>query len=653
MTSATARIHRNLTWLPPLFALLAYGLSWTYDGVHTLQLVGVALILLLWTGGIALQRFQEGWSPVRLGWAPLFMLAWIIWYALTLIWTTVPYTSWFYFWILGSLPLGFLAWTLTYLGKPESAERGWLLFRAGVFLSALGLVGWALWQYWHWSHTGMSAQGLRPYGPLLDTNSFAAWMNLLFFPALVLWLNHREQLDVRSSRKAQLTSLAGFLFLGLLLIAAFSTDSRGGLLSWLCTWPWILWAFWGRPHIARRLGAVGLLALASFGAFQWSRGFDLVGHLAPSFISKNISTVSRWDMWQSTWHIYLSHPWLGTGLGTYFLYYPMYRLPGEVASAGTYAHNDYLQFLAEGGPISLLFLLLFAAGLFWGAWKLGRELRKPALATTDRARVTEAFGLVLGVFAITGHALGNFIFYNLPLSLLAGLFLARAWQLGGRPATPAPSGPAPMTRYLLVACGLLLLLGPTLKLLENAASRTLVHPQWVVNHLPRSQQVPVLLAAAHLLTHLDRMDPTPFLVLAQIDRQAAHLPSATPTEQKQDWDQAFENYRHALYGIPLQPEVYSEMGALLFKHGLAMGLSPEERRKSVRTMLLTAVNLNPESLALRFNLSTWYAKHGNVLLGWETLAQAQYHPLIGSKNQEMWLEMLRQYQAIYLQRGSK
>ncbi|WP_226856575.1 O-antigen ligase family protein, partial [Acidithiobacillus caldus] len=272
-------------------------------------------------------------------------------------------------------------------------------------LSTWVLAAIGLWEYYQLLGEGAGWQALRPQGPLLDCNSYSAWMNLLFFPLIARFFYVDAQRTATFLDRRIDWSIVGYLLtIALLLLADFSTGSRGGLLAWLCTIPFAIWGFRGFPGMGKRWAVILGLVLLAFLIMNYPKGYDILGQLNPHYISSNIATVSRSLMWIATWHIFLSHPYLGTGLGSYFLFYPAYRLPGELASAGTYAHNDYIEFLAEGGLINLGFLLAFAGTLFYALYRL---IVRPARLGISEENRYWALGLVLGVFAITGHALGN------------------------------------------------------------------------------------------------------------------------------------------------------------------------------------------------------------------------------------------------------
>lgn len=75
-------------------------------------------------------------------------------------------------------------------------------------------------------------------------------------------------------------------------------------------------------------------------------------------VTENWEEGSRWGVWKDTFVIFLHFPVVGTGGGTFADIYPMYR--SFVADiVYLYAHNDYLQFLAEIGIVSIILFIAF------------------------------------------------------------------------------------------------------------------------------------------------------------------------------------------------------------------------------------------------------------------------------------------------------
>lgn len=402
-----------------LFSIV-YGLSWFYNGTWVALLSLSSIFLVWWLLHTIVFRIQSGTWVFPRGWLLPFSILWIAWLFSTILWSSNAYTSWFYAWEIGSIPMMALLYWFS-----EQRLQGvlWRYIWAVLLASTVGLVVWAGVQEWSWLSMGLNAIYIRPQGPLLDTNSFSAWLLMLYYVIASAWVvadTNRQNISV-FSRKADARSTAVLLLLGLLSTVFIWTDSRGWMLTWACSMP--LWSYfvYRVTHTVRYSLTLLGLVLVAFICFGDIHNFNMLLNLAPQYVGTHISTVSRWLMWKATWHMYLSHPWTGVGLGAYFLFYPHFRMVGEWVSAGTYDHNDYLQFLAEGGPINLLFIVLLPLlSLFWG-WKQWKVWK----IEHNNSHILEVIGLVTALFAIAGFAAGNFIYYNYPIAIITGLFLGR------------------------------------------------------------------------------------------------------------------------------------------------------------------------------------------------------------------------------------
>ncbi len=583
--------------------LSAYCISWYYNGqlIPLLAISTALLLIIISTSSFALFNNGLQWPKAFL---PTFMVAWFSWYGLTILWSTVPYSSWFYFWELGSLPLAFMAWTLI---DPSLKEKTWSLTWAGILITAWVLVGIDLWQY-------LSEFMLRPTGPLLDINSFAAWMNLILFPTMTVFVvRESKRTESFLSRTVEPLSLFYMLTIAALLMSFFSTASRGGFLSWLCTMPIAFWFLRKQKNSLPSLSLISALSITALLFMQYAHHYDLFFELQPSYITHNMTTVSRGLMWIATWNMYLAHPWLGTGLGSYFLYYPAYRLPHELASAGTYAHNDYLQFLAEGGPINLGFLLVFAASLFYGIYTISKRIKKSESVESTDSLLT-ALGLLLGVFAITGHALGNFIFYNLPLSILAGLFMGRAWQLYGSKKVTQPllyrmgisHAVIPVAVVIIMSLSGALYLG-----IDSVSYVLFNNPAWLKPVFKPNTQW--LLKSAGVLTGIRPLATAPHSYLANMYTNLAANTSLKKADRILLIRGALHQYRASLIGISQQSGVYSQIGGVYVKYGKLLGLNYEQRSSAALNFWLKGLAINPENVSLRYNIASMeYVEHGKV-----------------------------------------
>ncbi|MBU2729059.1 O-antigen ligase family protein [Acidithiobacillus caldus] len=615
-------------WLS-LLPLLGYISSWYYNG-QTIPLLALSSVLMLaWGGTVLWPRLQAG-LPWPRGFLPVFMLLWLFWYWLTLFWSHVPYSSWFYFWTLGAVPLGFLFWVLQSEGDIPAV---WPWFWRGILVTTWVLVGIAFWEYFDGVATGQALGNIRVQGPLLDTNSFAAWMNLLWFVLLgrFFYLDGQRDDARQALRRIDGTVLFYLVTLTLTTFAFWMTYSRGGALAWLCTFLVALIAFRKTPGFGRKLALVLAIEVAAYAIFGYLHHYDMLGHLAPGYISSSIETVSRGLMWIATWHIFLSHPYLGTGLGSYFLFYPAYRLHGELASAGTYAHNDYIEFLAEGGLINLGFLLAFAGTLFYALYRL---IIHPARLGISEENRYWALGLVLGVFAITGHALGNFIFYNLPLSILAGIFLAQAWRLYQQPKDTAPLLPRLGIRHpgvIQLSMALLFVLAGWFLALDAAVYGLFSANAWLDGLIPNANARAIFLMKAARFLEAARPQATqPWVYTGNAYLNLVAQEPSMPTVQKKVLlEAALHQYRQSLVGIPRQAGVYNAIGSLYLNYGSSvLGLSPAVARDDAVLAWRKGLALTPESVNLRSEIATQaFFNRGDVAGGIAFLQAGLKRPL--------------------------
>jgi O-antigen ligase len=324
--------------------------------------------------------------------------------------STLPSTSLCFAWILGLFPLGYLL-GLAALARGARWQR--LELAAGALITFV-----AVWGVIEWLRFGD-----RSNGPFLDYNAFGALFYLAVPPAF-LALAQARSLRVRAA-------LVGFL--ALCLWALFATLSRGatGILLLLLA-PLILGL--RRAGVPWRAPAAMLLVLVglAYGTVRYAPAHPVTREVVN--LSADQSTQDRLAMWRATLDIWRERPLLGMGLGSYKLHYLHYRSPEEHTSTGDLAHNDYLQTLAEGGPLLTGLLLLAGLASLGLAIRLWRRLG-PIHAPAERAAALSGWVMILPVLGLFLHAGVNFIFYVVPLALLAGLYLARArWAAGPLPS---------------------------------------------------------------------------------------------------------------------------------------------------------------------------------------------------------------------------
>lgn len=148
-------------------------------------------------------------------------------------------------------------------------------------------------------------------------------------------------------------------------------------------------------------------------------------HIKEQFSSTNLSMVHRFSLWQTGWNMFMARPIFGHGLGTYMSNYNAYRVvdPTIAGSGGIwYAHNSYLQMLAETGIFGLCaFVYLVFSSL------------KSAIPVLRRAQDsffgTVAFGVTAGIIAYLAQIFFDSTFYSLANAVLFWLLLSFVFAL--------------------------------------------------------------------------------------------------------------------------------------------------------------------------------------------------------------------------------
>ncbi|KPV40198.1 hypothetical protein AN478_08710 [Thiohalorhabdus denitrificans] len=382
----------------------AFGTGLFFNGLH-IPLLAATGILLAFCLALALgPGIHAGWRVPRSP-AAGCLVTWWVFLAVSLAWSTVVYTSSLYYWWLSALPLTFF--TLVLAPRPEVWTRAAL---GGFFVAAGLLALWALVQFFALPEV----YGYRAHHPLINPNNLAGLFNLALLPVVAGYL--------RTAGRRR----AGWLLAGALLLLAgvIATQSRGAYLGAGLGLAVLLAVSRGAPGATwPRLVALALGGGAVFAFMNgWAGG--VVGQRLETLgaVGAQTSLLTRFAIWEGTWHMVLDRPWLGTGLGTFFLYYPRYRLPEDSGSGGFYAHMDPLQLWTEVGVAGpALFYLFLIAVLV----QTVRAVRAEGVGPTGRLRILGPFA---GLLAVAVHTHATFHLYILPILIGAGVVLA-AWQL--------------------------------------------------------------------------------------------------------------------------------------------------------------------------------------------------------------------------------
>ncbi|MCB9981381.1 MAG: O-antigen ligase family protein [Rhodospirillales bacterium] len=361
---------------------------------HVMGMVCFAA-LSLWRGR------EQVWELPR---GPLVfaLLAYWFYVIVSISWSTNTYNSTLFAIIFSVLPFMFFALVTT----PQPLH--WLQVHMGALAVAVTIVSvWAGVQFF------AIEPGRRVHHPMLNPNNLAVVFNMALFPALALYFCAR--------RRALM--LIGFGLSALFLLAMFTTQSKGGLLSFLIVLPVFFIFVRGQAGMNwRRIVAIALVAFSLFAVVHAVSTKSFGGAFLDVVVPQDVEskTVSeRKLIWASTWHLIQDHFWGGTGLGTFTYFYPRYRHPKDY-SDGYFAHMDPLQFWAEMGVMApVLFYLVLLLVLI----RTIRATRACAPSSPERGWIYACF---CGLLALAGHAHISFHLY-MPINLFLAAFLLAGW----------------------------------------------------------------------------------------------------------------------------------------------------------------------------------------------------------------------------------
>lgn len=229
-------------------------------------------------------------------------------------------------------------------------------------------------------------------GPFLSRNDFAVFIEAVL--PIALWRATQGERD-----SLLYSGMAAVMYASVL--ASASRAGTALATAEIVLVPLLLWVRRGESGrtVVKTLLAMGLLvavlaAVVGVGSV-WNRLW------APDPLAV------RRELAISSWHMVTSHPWLGTGLGTWPTAYPAYAIV-DVGALVNHAHDDWLQWLAEGGfPLGLMLATLF----FWSL--------RPAFRTVWGLGVVAVFLHAIVDYPFARPALGSWPILLLSLMLFA------------------------------------------------------------------------------------------------------------------------------------------------------------------------------------------------------------------------------------------
>jgi len=325
----------------------------------------------------------------------LFFTGFTAWSFLSISWSPVPSDSFYSAVIFLVLPLSLL---LAFWSTVKQQHTFYLA------LAAFILITLAKTYYQRF----ILVPQLPAPGFFSNKNTNATFIAMILLPFCTYFLTEKQ-----ARYKRHFTGL--IIACGSFIITL--TVSRGALLG-LCIGLFLilLHTLFEKQSIKTYLILLGYLALG-FLIAELLTGSSYSTRLINQSVSSNMTTIStgRDYIWNSGLQMYLEQPILGRGLNMFHWLFPQFRHI-DAPDIGQFAHNDYLQFLIELGPIGFTLMIGFVITFLKSSWML-------YLKTADKDQKLFYLGLIAACIAVLTHSLFTFNLYQPAPLLLLGLYI--------------------------------------------------------------------------------------------------------------------------------------------------------------------------------------------------------------------------------------
>ena len=229
------------------------------------------------------------------------------------------------------------------------------------------------------------------YGQFINKNHFAYLMEMAFGLGLGIILSG----GIKRDRVMIYIALLVPIWMGLVL-----SNSRGGVLAMLAqiVVAALLLLSLRTFSVARSVALRAILIIILVGGVVAGTFWVGGDRLAMNFeaATREATTTrdgaSRNEIWRASLKMFAAHPFLGVGLGGYWIGITAHHEASGLMTPQE-AHNDYLELLSSAGSIG------FAIGV-WFAVVVVRMMRKNLSAMS--------FGAVLGLTGVAAHSLVDF-----------------------------------------------------------------------------------------------------------------------------------------------------------------------------------------------------------------------------------------------------
>jgi O-antigen ligase len=248
------------------------------------------------------------------------------------------------------------------------------------------------------------------FGPYFNSNHYAGLMEMIFPVIFSLFLFYKPGVSYHSLREkiveifSQIRTsehiLLGFSSL-LVAVSVFLSISRGGIISLCISAVFCFLLITLKQGTFRSAGStvvlLTLLLLISVGWFGWKPIFK---EFEKTRNDKGEITENRPIYWKDGLNIFKEFPVTGTGMGTFGNIYPKYQSKA-FGRRLTHAHNDYIEFLVNGGVVGFLLFFGSLATIIYKSFKVFLKRREPY-------SIFIYIGCISGIIAILLHSITDF-----------------------------------------------------------------------------------------------------------------------------------------------------------------------------------------------------------------------------------------------------
>jgi O-antigen ligase len=264
---------------------------------------------------------------------------------------------------------------------------------------------------------GLRKGGPFSFGPFVNRNNYCSYINLLIPVALAV-AHHRRHIAQGNHTGGHAGGL--FIFMALIMVlSVVMTTSRAGTV--LCAGMLLAWGVAELLHVirgggeARRMFMFVVLGTVTLtGALFWLGTKPIEKRLAElrDIPGELAAAGGRGAVYKATFKMFCDHWLYGTGAGTFSMAYPYYSTE-RVDWFRRYAHNDWLQYLAELGALGAALLAALGIGVL-------REQLRIRNNTGTFDWLAAALGIGLG--GVTLHALVDFPMHIPSIAVLVVVF---------------------------------------------------------------------------------------------------------------------------------------------------------------------------------------------------------------------------------------